>query len=79
MVAALELHLDVRATRRIRVLWDLLEDLGVKTLRSLQDGRHRPHVSLIAARSLDPDAVEAAVRGLTVAAPLRLNFHENAG
>jgi 2'-5' RNA ligase len=74
MVAALELHLDERATRRIRVLWDLLEDLGVQTLRTPHDGRHRPHVALTVARALDPDQVEAALKPIVVAEPLRLNF-----
>ena len=74
MVAALELHLDERATRRIRVLWDLLEDLGVQTLRTPHDGRHRPHVSLVSARTLDPDAVAEALAPVRVATPLRLNF-----
>ncbi|GAA3225218.1 2'-5' RNA ligase family protein [Dactylosporangium siamense] len=74
MVAALEMHLDERATRRIRVLWDLLEELGVQTLRTPHDGKHRPHVSLIGARALDPDAVEAALKPVRVATPLRLNF-----
>ena len=39
--SGVELHLDERSTRRIRVLWDLLEDLGVQTLRTPHDGRHR--------------------------------------
>ncbi|GAA2635093.1 2'-5' RNA ligase family protein [Dactylosporangium fulvum] len=74
MVASVELHLDERATRRIRVLWDLLEDIGVQTLRTPHNGRHRPHVSLIAARALDPDRVAEALTGIEVAAKLRLNF-----
>ncbi|MET7395083.1 2'-5' RNA ligase family protein [Dactylosporangium sp. NPDC005572] len=74
MVASIELHLDERSTRRIRVLWDLLEELGVQTLRTPHDGKHRPHVSLVAARALDPSAVTAALAGVDVAAPLRLNF-----
>ncbi|GGM32229.1 2'-5' RNA ligase family protein [Dactylosporangium sucinum] len=74
MVASIEMHLDERATRRIRVLWDLLEELGVQTLRTPHDGKHRPHVSLVAARALDPAAVAAALADVEVAAPLRLNF-----
>ena len=54
------------ATRRIRVLWDLLEELGVQTLRTPHDGKHRPHVSLIGARALDPDAVAEAGRQLMI-------------
>jgi hypothetical protein len=74
MVAALELHLDERSTRRIRVLWNLLEELGVQTLRTPHDGRHRPHVALAVARALDPERVTAALRPIRVAEPLRLNF-----
>jgi 2'-5' RNA ligase len=74
MVASVEMHLDERSTRRIRVLWDLLEEVGVQTLRTPHDGRHRPHVSLIAARSLDPDRVAAALTDVEVAEERRLNF-----
>ncbi|MFF5173215.1 2'-5' RNA ligase family protein [Micromonospora sp. NPDC000089] len=74
MVAALELYLDTDATRRIRALWDALEDEGVQSLRSLLDRRHRPHVSLAVAPRFDPDAVAEALAGTVVAAPLRLSF-----
>ncbi|SCG78498.1 2'-5' RNA ligase family protein [Micromonospora humi] len=74
MVAALELYLDTDATRRIRVLWDLLESDGVPSLRSLLDRRHRPHVSLAVAPRLDPRQVAEALATTVVAAPLRLEF-----
>ncbi|GIJ81066.1 2'-5' RNA ligase superfamily protein [Micromonospora phaseoli] len=74
MVAALELYLDTAATRRIRVLWDALEAEGVQSLRSLLEQRHRPHVSLAVAPSLDPQRVAAALAGTTLAVPLRLSF-----
>ncbi|MFG1677113.1 2'-5' RNA ligase family protein [Micromonospora sp. NPDC049282] len=74
MVAALELYLDTDATRRIRVLWDLLESEGVPSLRSLLAQRHRPHVSLAVAPRLDPERVAEALAGTVVAAPLRLEF-----
>ena len=74
MVAAIELYLDVDATRRIRRLWDALEDEGVQSLRSLLERRHRPHVSLAVAPRLDPDRVVAALAGSAVAPPLRLSF-----
>lgn len=74
MVAALELYLDPVATRRIRVLWDALEDEGVQSLRSLLDRRHRPHVSLAVAPRLDPLRVAEALADLTVAPPLPLTF-----
>ncbi|PTA46221.1 2'-5' RNA ligase family protein [Micromonospora sp. RP3T] len=74
MVAALELYLDTDASRRIRVLWDLLESEGVPSMRSLLAQRHRPHVSLAVAPRLDPERVAAALAGTVVAAPLRLEF-----
>jgi hypothetical protein len=74
MVASVELYLDERASRRIRVLWDQLEELGVQSLRTPHDGRHRPHVALTVARRLDPATVAAALSGTRVAEPLRLNF-----
>ena len=74
MVAALELYLDVDATRRIRRLWHSLEAEGVPTLASLQNERHRPHVSLTAASRLPPEAVAAALDGLAVGAGLTLDL-----
>jgi hypothetical protein len=70
VVAALECYLDSDASRRIRALWDALEAAGVPSLRGLTHRRHRPHVSLVAASSLDPVAVEAALAGLPAAPPL---------
>jgi DNA-binding MarR family transcriptional regulator len=52
MVAALELYVDVHATRRLRTLWHALEAEGIPTLASLHDDRHRPHASLAAAARL---------------------------
>lgn len=66
MVAALELYLDTDATRRVRALWTALEAEGVPTLASLQDQRHRPHVSLAAAHRLAPDPVAEALFGMDV-------------
>jgi hypothetical protein len=74
VVAALELYLDVEATRRVRALWHALEAEGVPTLASLQNERHRPHVSLAAATRLAPDAVAAALDGVVVAPPLTLRL-----
>jgi 2'-5' RNA ligase len=65
LVAAIELYLDVDATRRLRTLWAALEAEGIPTMASLMD-KHRPHVSLAAARRLDPGAVAAALYGLPV-------------
>ncbi|MGK5679584.1 2'-5' RNA ligase family protein [Actinoplanes sp. URMC 104] len=74
MVAALELYLDVDATRRVRTLWRALEDEGVPTLASLLQEKHRPHVSLAAARTLSPSAVVSALDGLPVAQGLTLSL-----
>ena len=74
MVAALELHLDVDATRRVRTLWRALEADGIPTMASLLREKHRPHVSLVAARRLDPVAVAAALDGLDAGAGLTLDL-----
>jgi hypothetical protein len=74
MVAALECYFDTAATRRVRALWDAYELAGIPSLRGLADRRHRPHVSLVAADVLDPKRVAAALDGLPVPVPLRLDF-----
>lgn len=74
MVAALELYFDPVAERRIRRLWDALEEVGVQTLRDLTHGRHRPHLSLTGAERLDAPAVQAALDGFTVAPPLTVKL-----
>ena len=74
MVAAIELFLDVDATRRIRTLWQALEAEGVPTLATLLEQKHRPHVSLAVARTLPPADVVSALDGLRVAVPLELGL-----
>jgi 2'-5' RNA ligase superfamily len=74
VVAALECYLDTDATRRVRALWDAYEAAGIPSMRGLADRRHRPHVSLVAADALDPDAVTGALDGMTITPPLRLEF-----
>lgn len=74
MVAALEMYFDSAAEHRVRRLWDALEDVGVQTLRSMLNGRHRPHVSLIGAETLDGTAIKQALSGLKAAPPLNLRF-----
>ncbi|GAB2582645.1 2'-5' RNA ligase [Paractinoplanes abujensis] len=74
MVAALELYLDVDATRRVRTLWRALEDEGIPTMKSLLNDKHRPHVSLAAARTLEPSTVVEALAGLTVGRGLTLDM-----
>ena len=74
MVAALELYFDHVTERRLRVLWDALEDEGVPTLRGLLDGKHRPHLSLVGAASLDPLVVHEALDGFDVVPPSKVTF-----
>lgn len=74
MVAALELYFDSRAQSRVYTLWDALESVGVPSLRAVTHQRHRPHISLAVADSLDADAVAAALDGLPPAPPLRLSL-----
>ncbi|GIF62295.1 2'-5' RNA ligase [Asanoa ishikariensis] len=74
MVAALELYLDTDATRRLRALWKALEAEGIPTLASLQDSKHRPHVSLAAASQLSPSAVASALGDAPVGRDLVLDL-----
>ncbi len=73
-MAALELYLDPIADRRLVRLWEAMEEAGVPSLRGLTHGRHRPHLSLVAAPQLDGAAVAAALAGFEVAPPLRLDL-----
>jgi hypothetical protein len=74
MVAALEVYLDPVGSSRVRKLWDAMEDAGIPSLRDLTHGRHRPHLSLLAAPIFDPDPVRSALQGLDVAPPMSLNL-----
>ena len=51
-----------------------MEHSGVPSLRGLTHGKHRPHVSLVAAPSLDAAVVARALNGLDVAPVLRLEL-----
>ncbi|BFU43120.1 2'-5' RNA ligase family protein [Krasilnikovia sp. MM14-A1004] len=74
MVAALELYLDVHATRRLRTLWHALEAEGIPTMASLHSEKHRPHVSLAAAARLEPAPVAAALAGLGLGVGLTVDL-----
>jgi 2'-5' RNA ligase superfamily protein len=74
MVAALELYFDPVAERRIRTLWTALEEVDVPSLRDHTHGRHRPHLSLVAADRLEPDAVVGALDGIAAAPPVSLSL-----
>jgi hypothetical protein len=52
---------DEDTTDRVRVLWEELETLGVRTLATRTHRRHRPHVSLVVGERLDTDGVLAAI------------------
>ncbi|MDX6592248.1 MAG: hypothetical protein QOJ13_1444 [Gaiellales bacterium] len=64
MALALELTLDDGADAAVREIWRGLEQVGVRSLASLLDGRVEPHVSLVvsgdveALRALGPDLAE---------------------
>jgi 2'-5' RNA ligase len=68
------MYFDVDATRRVRTLWQALESEGIPSMASLMESRHRPHVSLAAARQLAPDAVAAALSGVAVGRGLTLDL-----
>ena len=74
MVAALELYFDQAATARIRMLWDAMEDAGIPSLRDLTHGRHRPHLSLVAAPTFDADPVRLALDTFDVALPMSVKL-----
>src|ERR1700754_199031 len=74
MVAALELYLDTDATRRLRALWQALEAEAIPTLASLQDSKHRPHVSLAAGDRLATASVAAALGSEPVGSGLALSM-----
>jgi len=74
MVAALELYFDAPAEKRLRRLWDALEEAGVPTLRDLTHRMHRPHLSLTGAERLDAGAVATALAGLKAAPQLEVRL-----
>ncbi len=65
---------DEVSERSVQELWAALEDVGVPTLLTTTHRRHRPHVSLVVAEDLDPEAVLGAV-GPVPREPLRLEVH----
>ncbi len=74
MVAALELYFDSVAEQRVKTLWRALTAAGVNNQGEHSHGRHRPHVSLVAADELDPVAITNALDGLVVPPPITLTF-----
>ncbi|CAA9302299.1 MAG: hypothetical protein AVDCRST_MAG48-1424 [uncultured Friedmanniella sp.] len=74
MTQSVELALDADAERAVRELWARLADAGLPTeQRATPSPSHRPHVTLLAADRLEPEA-DAALSGLLegLDLPLRL-------
>lgn len=61
MALALCLLFDRRGERRVRQLWERLEEQGVGTLLTHTHGNHHPHLSLAVLREWDLDAVRSAL------------------
>lgn len=74
MVASIELYFDPAAERRIRGLWDALEEAEIPSLRGQAHRVHRPHLSVVVADVLEPSTVVGALAGFDVAPPLHLDF-----
>jgi hypothetical protein len=53
MAHAIEMYVDDRADAAVRRLWQRLADAGLPSLATRTHRRHRPHVSLVVAESLD--------------------------
>ncbi|MEH3154535.1 MAG: 2'-5' RNA ligase family protein [Gordonia paraffinivorans] len=63
MAHSVELLPDPATERRIRGIWDALADAGLPSQASVTAESNRPHVTLVAARSID-DSTDAALRTL---------------
>ena len=74
MALAVCLLFDRPSDRRIRALWDRLEQQGVPSLGSHTHGRHVPHVSYAVLRRWDQEAVSAALAELGGGSPVELSF-----
>jgi hypothetical protein len=75
MALAVCLLFDARGERRMRQLWDRLEQAGVHTLRSHTHGRHHPHLSYAVLLAWDRERVAEAVSALPDEGPITLGFH----
>ncbi len=74
MVESLDLPFDAVADTAVRALWDRLEEAGVPTLRTYTHRRHRPHVSLLVADSIDLAAAGEALAPLDLGDPVALEL-----
>ena len=73
MSLAVCLLFDGESNRRIRQLWQHLEDVGVGTLASHTHGRHYPHLSYAVLREWDVRQVQRAVESLPDGGPITLS------
>lgn len=63
MAHSVELLPDHTTERRVRDIWEALSDAGLPSQASVSADSNRPHVTLVAARTID-DATDDALRGL---------------
>lgn len=75
MALAVCLVFDRPTERRLRALWEQLEQRGVHTLASHTHGRHQPHLSYAVLREWDLERVRAAVDALPDGGPVTLSCH----
>jgi 2'-5' RNA ligase len=68
------LLLDERADAAVRRLWRRLEDAGVPTLLTHTHGLHVPHLTWVALRSYDLEAVRTALDALPEQPPAALHL-----
>jgi hypothetical protein len=76
MALAVCLVFDGPTERRLRALWEQLEQRGVHTLASHTHGRHQPHLSYAVLREWDLERVRAAVDALPTAGRSRCRATE---
>lgn len=74
MTLAICLLLDERADATVRALWRRLEDAGVPTLLTHTHGLHVPHLTWVALRGYDREAVSKTLAALPEQPPLRLHL-----
>jgi 2'-5' RNA ligase len=74
VVLAVELLFDDDSDRRLRKLWDRLEQSGVPTLRDFTHRRHRPHLSYTVLEEWDHEKVRDALEAQPLRPPLTLSL-----
>ncbi|MET7332804.1 2'-5' RNA ligase family protein [Nonomuraea sp. NPDC005650] len=75
MAQAVEMFFDDQADQKVRRLWEILADHGLPSLATLTHRRHRPHVSLTVAETLNEADLDDLRSALTQQPPaLNLDF-----